>query len=51
MTNNYFDTLVWTHINTLSEAGITVKEYIDNSRTWLKEVWNDGYVAIHKIGS
>ena len=50
MTNNYFDTLNWTHINTLSEMAITVEEYIDDSRTFLKQVWNDGFVEIHKIG-
>lgn len=51
MTNNYFDTLRWTHINTLSEGGITVEEYIDDSRTYLKQVWNDGFVEIHEIGA
>ena len=51
MTNNYFDTLHWNHINTLSEMGITVEEYIDDSRTYLKQVWNDGFVEIHEIGA
>lgn len=51
MTDNYFDTLHWTHVNTLSEMGITVEEYIDDSRTYLKQVWNDGFVEIHEIGA
>lgn len=49
-TNNYFDALCWTHVNTFSEMGITVEEYIDDSRTFLKQVWNDGFVEIHEIG-
>lgn len=51
MTNNYFDTLHWNFIGTLSEAGITVDEYIDDSRTYLKQVWNDGFVEVHEIGA
>lgn len=50
-TNNYFDTLHWNFIGTLSEAGITVDEYIDDSRTYLKQVWNDGFVEVHEIGA
>ena len=50
-TNNYFDTLKWIHVNTLSEMGITVEEYIDESKTYLKQVWNDGFVEIHEIGA
>lgn len=50
-TNNYFDTLHWNFIGTLSEAGISVDEYIDDSRTYLKQVWNDGFVEIHEIGA
>lgn len=49
MTNNYFDTLHWIHINTLSEAGISVDEYIDDSHAFLKQVWNDGYTEIHPL--
>ena len=50
-TNNYFDTITWIHLETLSEMGITVEEYIDPTRTWIKHVWNDGYVEIHEIGT
>ena len=49
MNKKYFDTLHWTHINTLSEMGITVEEYIDDSHTYLKQVWSDGFVEIHEI--
>ena len=48
--NNYFDTLNWTYIATQAEGGIWVDEYIDESQTFLKQVWNDGYVEIVKIG-
>ena len=51
MKNNYFDTLNWNYIETCAEAGISVDCYIDDSRTWMKQVWNDGYVEIHEIGA
>lgn len=51
MKNNYFNTLNWTYIETCAEAGISVDCYIDDSRTWMKQVWNDGYVEIHEIGA
>lgn len=49
MTNNYFDTIHWNSIGTISELGITVDEYIDDSNTYLKQVWDDGFVEIHEI--
>ena len=51
MTNDYFDTLRWDFIGTLSEVGITVDEYIDESGTYLKQVWNDGFIEISEIGA
>ena len=51
MTNDYFDTLRWDFIGTLSEVGITVDEYIDESCTYLKQVWNDGFIEISEIGA
>ena len=51
MTNNYFNTLNWNYIGTISEMGITVDEYIDDSNTYLKQVWNDGFVEINEIGA
>lgn len=51
MTDNYFDTLHWNFIGTFSVPGITVDEYIDDSCTYLKQVLNDGFVEIHKIGT
>lgn len=47
MTN--FDNLHWTHINTISAMGTSAEEYIDDSHTYLKQVWNDGFVEIFEI--
>ena len=49
ITNNYFDTIHWNFIGTISELGVTVDEYIDDSNTYLKQVWDDGSVEIHEI--
>ena len=46
---NYTDCINWTKVATHSEAGITVDEYIDDTRTLLKQVWDDGYIEIHEI--
>lgn len=47
--SNYFDTLNWIYLETYSEGDITVDAYMDESRTWLKQVWNDGYIEITQI--
>ena len=51
MKNNYFDTLNWNYIETCAEVDISVDCYIDDSHTWMKQVWNDGFVEIHEIGA
>ena len=50
-TNNYFDTINWTYLETCAEAGISVDCYISEDRKWMKQVWNDGFVEIHEIGA
>ena len=46
MRNYLEETMVWeyiaTHFNDKTEE--TVEEYINEDRTMLKQVWNDGYI-------
>ena len=49
-TNNYFDTINWTYLETCAEAGISVDCYISEDRKLIKQIWNDGFVEIHEIG-
>ena len=46
---NYFDTINWIYLETLSEMGITVTCYISEDRRLMKQVWNDGFVEVHEI--
>ena len=43
------ENLVWTKINEVSEAGITMVEYADSTGEYCKQVWNDRFVEIFKI--
>lgn len=36
----------WTYLETISEMGITVDEYINVDGTLTKLVWSDGYEEI-----
>lgn len=46
MPRNYLETMNWEYISTIydDKNDEVVKEYINEERTMLKQVWKDGYI-------
>lgn len=47
---NYYDTINWIYLETCAEMGVSVDCYISEDRKLMMQVWNDGFVEVHKIG-
>lgn len=41
--------LHWTLVNVVSAYGTTMEEYVDETRRFCKQVWDDGYEEIFEI--
>ena len=41
--------LHWILVNVVSAYGTTMEEYVDTTKRFCKQVWNDGYEEIFEI--